>query len=91
MGMQRTNTSHAYSELVRAGFLFCKEEGWWYLNPLFCWKGRDEKYESAVARLISPQSRLVNLTSSAVKEKGRTRMIGLKRMPAPLNWLLLVI
>ena len=49
MGMQKTHTSHAYSELASAGFL-CKEEGRWYLNPLFCWKGRDEEYESAVAR-----------------------------------------
>ena len=67
MGMQRTHTSHAYSELARAGFLY-KEERRWYLNPFFCWKGGDEEYKSAVARLLSPRNRLINPTSSAVKE-----------------------
>ena len=67
MGMQRSNASHAYSELAKAGFL-CKEEGRYYLNPLFCWKGRDEQYESAVARLTSPRDRQITMTSSVAIE-----------------------
>ena len=72
MGMQRTNTSHAYSELARAGFL-CKVEGRYYLNPLFCWKGRDEEYEVAVARLASPKDWPVRMKIKAIKELAHDR------------------
>ena len=72
MGKQRTHTSHAYSELARAGFL-CKVEGRYYLNPLFCWKGRDEEYESAVARLTSPGDWPAAMTTKAIKELAHVR------------------
>ena len=48
MSVLRPNVSRAYAELTKAGLL-SKIDGVYRLSPLFCWKGTDEQYESAMS------------------------------------------
>jgi len=47
MAIKRPNVSRAYSELIKAGFVY-KTDGVYYLSPLYCWKGNEEQYEQAM-------------------------------------------
>ena len=65
-GKRQSHISRAYTELVKAGFLY-KVEGTYRLSPLFCWKGDEQQYEQAVLEFSNPKTRLLTLAASAVK------------------------
>ena len=46
MVSQRSSVSRAYTELIKAEFLY-KVGGIYKLSPYYCWKGNDEQYEEA--------------------------------------------
>ena len=47
MGITRPQASKAYGQLMATDFLYRKADGY-YLNPLFCWKGTDARYEETL-------------------------------------------
>ena len=63
LALKQVNVSRAYSELIKAGFLY-KRDGIYHLSPLFCWKGSDKQLGQAIEELLATPVKALRETTN---------------------------